>query len=78
MPLNNHLESIAINQFTADASDMNWRPGHWPLIFDTNYGVSIPTKTWTRVRVERDTDGDVVAAHYRCTTSDETLTVFND
>lgn len=55
-----------------EASTLGWGPGQWPRSF--RYGPN--NFEFTLVRIERDREGDVVAAHYAFGST--MAVVFND
>lgn len=58
-----------LHSFSADASDLGWRPGFWPTKVETTIGNGLPFLLWSAtedVRIYRQANGIIV------------LRVFND
>lgn len=59
--------------FTAEASTLGWRPGHWPNTFKTE------NKVWHKTFVQESKDEPGEIAFVKYTTDDgAVLTVWND
>lgn len=59
---------------TIEASDLGWAPGYFAQYFAHSL---VGPDGWTRVRVERDREGETLAVHYLNTAGDR-LVVLND
>lgn len=64
-----NVHEYQLHTFSAEASELGWAPGHWPLSIDTDLGNGCPFLLIGR---------DEYVARYRQSNGCITLDVFND
>jgi hypothetical protein len=71
------VETKGKGVLVVEASSLGWKPGYFPTrwahIASGDGGIS-----WSLTRIERDRDGDIVAAHYIDDDTGKQLVVIND